>query len=52
MKYINLLLIGLLLTLSCNSQHKETKTVEKKYKYTNALVHETSQFIGFNYYAK
>ena len=45
MKYINLLLIGLLLTLSCNSQHKETKTVEKKYKYTNALVHETSPYL-------
>ena len=45
MKYINLIGIGLFLTLSCNSQQQETKTVEKQYKHTNALVNETSPYL-------
>ncbi|MBT5616050.1 MAG: thioredoxin domain-containing protein [Flavobacteriales bacterium] len=45
MKYIHLVGICLFLTLSCNSQHQETKTVEKKHEYTNALVNETSPYL-------
>ena len=45
MKYINLIGIALFLTLSCNSQQQETKTVEKHHQYTNALVNETSPYL-------
>ena len=45
MKYINLIGIALFLNLSCNSQQQETKTVEKTYKYSNALVQETSPYL-------
>ena len=45
MKYIHLVGICLFLTLSCNSQHQENKTVEKIHEHTNALVHETSPYL-------
>ena len=45
MKYINLIGIGLLIALSCNSQQQETKSVKKKHQYINALVNETSPYL-------
>ncbi|MBT5089680.1 MAG: DUF255 domain-containing protein, partial [Flavobacteriales bacterium] len=45
MKISHLLGIFLLFTLSCNSQHKRNNMEEKKHKFTNALVNETSPYL-------
>ena len=45
MKISNLLGIFLLLTLSCNSQHKNNNMKEENHKYTNALINETSPYL-------
>ena len=45
MQNIYFLGIFLLLTVSCNSQQQENKKVIKQYKYTNALVNETSPYL-------
>ena len=45
MRYIYFLGLSLFLTISCNSQHNENKTVKEQHKYTNALINETSPYL-------
>ena len=45
MRYIYFLGLSLCLTISCNSQHNENKTVKEQHKYTNALINETSPYL-------